>query len=59
LDRGAGQNDAFVAWVRHRGSQAEGGMARGARWRQGSDVWALARMVETDRWDPAAELFLN
>jgi hypothetical protein len=29
------------AWQRYPG-QAEGGVARGARWRRGSDAWALA-----------------
>jgi hypothetical protein len=41
---------------RVRGSAAA---ARGTRWRWSSDTWAPARKAETDRWDPAAELFLN
>jgi hypothetical protein len=33
------------------------GVARGARWRWGSDTWAPVWKAETDRWDPAVGYF--
>jgi hypothetical protein len=46
-----------VLWHgRVRGSAAA---AHGARWRWSSNTWAPTQTIDTDRWDPAAELFLN
>jgi hypothetical protein len=58
LDRAIGTGRLVSAfWCgRARGSAAA---AHGTRWRRSSDTWAPSRKAETDRWDPAAELFLN
>jgi hypothetical protein len=53
---GAGWSVGALRRGRARGSAA---VAHGARWRQSSDAYAPVRKAETDRWDPATELFLN